>query len=450
MSSGARSAAAPLYLFACLALGATAQHVLQNMMLQILGLAILAWAAAAPSDGPISRSGKQLLLIAMLAVGLVALQNVPLPTSLWTDEVRARVADDARLLGRPPTTSPLSLTPYESVSSLLAIIPPLAMFCALLRLGRYRVNWLVAALLAGTGCAIFVRGLELFEAPGALWYSHVQANRAGVVHFFLPGDQISDLLLVAAAFALAAVGGKRLRKGGQFARVGALIVIIGLLIMGLVLADRPVAYGLATPVVVASILATRQMGAPWRRVFLGLGVLSLIGSVAALSLSYVPAWANDRDSTTALQSRREIIDTTGSAISHFMPLGSGLGSFARVYPLFERADAVTARIVPHAYNDYAEIALELGLPGIALMVTFFVWWVAATRRAWSYDAGSIFARAASVATAAVLIHSAVDFPLRNSAIAVSFAMCLGLLAAPRNSTLTEGADLRPTRHVVIG
>jgi O-antigen ligase len=139
--------------------------------------------------------------------------------------------------------------------------------------------------------------------------------------------------------------------------------------------------------------------------------------------------------------------TTLAATKEFLPLGSGLGSFRRVYPLFENPDTIVPTIVNHAHNDYAELALETGLPGIGLIVLFLIWWAAAARRAWTSSDASDFARAASIASAAILVHSLVDYPLRTAAISTIFAMCLALLVQRRAPARAEKADLRPTRHL---
>jgi O-antigen ligase len=106
--------------------------------------------------------------------------------------------------------------------------------------------------------------------------------------------------------------------------------------------------------------------------------------------------------------------------------------------------------VIHAHNDYAEIALEGGLPAVALMIMFLGWWGTGAARVWRAQDGGTFARAASIASAVILAHSLVDFPLRTAAISVTFAMCLALLADRRASTASATSDLRPTRHVVLG
>ena len=55
-----------------------------------------------------------------------------------------------------------------------------------------------------------------------------------------------------------------------------------------------------------------------------------------------------------------------------------------------------------------------------------------------------------IASAAVLVHSLVDFPLRTAAISACFAMCLALLTGCRLPVRQDKSDLRPTRHVIIG
>ena len=155
------------------------------------------------------------------------------------------------------------------------------------------------------------------------------------------------------------------------------------------------------------------------------------------------------DASTSVQSRQEILSTSFSALPHFILLGSGLGSFSDVYPLYEDPDKVITVYVNHAHNDYVELALETGIPGMIVLVLFLWWWGAAVRRVWrSVEAGP-YARAASIASAAILIHSLVDFPLRTAAISTCFAMCLALLADRRTPAPENKADLRPTRHVVM-
>jgi hypothetical protein len=85
--------------------------------------------------------------------------------------------------------------------------------------------------------------------------------------------------------------------------------------------------------------------------------------------------------------------------------------------------------------------------GIIVLALFLAWWARSAWRAWR--AAEPFARAAAVASGAILIHSLVDFPLRTAAIGGCFAMSLGLLLWRRPAPAPDKSHLWPTRHVVI-
>src|SRR5881628_20452 len=115
-----REAVAPLYLLLCLILGGSAQGIWANMALQLAGIAILAWAALAPAEEALLPPARHLLILAVIAVGIVAIQLVPLPPSIWPRLAgRAPIADGYRILGVALPALPLSLTPYASIDSLL-------------------------------------------------------------------------------------------------------------------------------------------------------------------------------------------------------------------------------------------------------------------------------------------------------------------------------------------
>jgi len=56
-------------------------------------------------------------------------------------------------------------------------------------------------------------------------------------------------------------------------------------------------------------------------------------------------------------------------------------------------------------------------------------------------------KAASIASAAILLHSLFDFPLRTSAITAALAVCLALLAGARG-TISSG-DVEKPRHATL-
>jgi len=451
MASRIRSAVAPLYLFACLILGGSAQGVWQNMVLQLAGVAIIAWTLAVHVDEAFPAPAKPLLIVVIVSVVVVGLQLVPLPPAVWARGVRAYLAQGFAILGHPVPARPLSLTPYESISALLCLIPPIAIFCAILRLRPYRPD-LLFALLAGTVAGILLGALQVSSAADSSpWYLYPETNRGLAVGFFANANHMASLLVICLPFvaALAARG-----MSGSVQRRSAVLMVLAagglVLVVGIALNGSLAGYSLAVPVIAASALILLPPRSGGRKAAVLVGALSIVAAVAALATSSIGGTRIGQDATTSVQSRQQILATTGRAIADYMPFGSGLGSFVRIYRTYESPDAVSNEYVIHAHNDYAELTLELGVAGVVLILLFLAWWVVAVLAVWRMGRGGAFARAASIASAAVLVHSLVDFPLRTAAISACFAMCLALLAEPRAPPRQESGDLRPTRHIVVG
>jgi O-antigen ligase len=451
--SRGRQALAPAYLFACLILGGSAQGIWQNMILQLAGVAIIAWAATAPADEPLLPPAKQLLFLAIVGILLVALQLVPLPAPVWSSlGPRHEFVGDFGALGLPVPALPLSMTPAETLNSLLAVIPPLAMFCAIVRLRAFRPGWLAIALLAGTVAGILVGALQVASSSSGQspWYLYEDTNVGAGVGFFANANHMAILLVVSLPFLAAIAATARRSNVQRYSAVLALAIGIALVVMvGLALNGSLAGYGLALPVLAGSALIVLPSSSPlriWAAVLASLLVIAVIG---ALEVTSIGSAKFGHEASTSVQSRADILATTTKAMRDFLPFGSGLGSFRRVYHLYERPEQVTNIYVIHVHNDYVELALETGVAGIVLMALFLAWWAVAVRRVWRTAEAGPFARAASIGSAAILVHSLVDFPLRTAAIGASFAMCAGLLADRRAPRAKEPSDLRPARHTVI-
>lgn len=450
MPSAVRSAVAPVYLFACLVLGGSAQGIWQNMVLQLAGVGILAWAAVAKADEPLGSSAKALLFLAVAAFLVVMLQLVPLPPGIWAHGIRSRIAEGFTILGQTVPSLPISLSPYESFSTLLCLIPPLAVFCAITRLKAYRAAWLAAAMLSGTIAGILLGALQV-AAPDSPWYLYPETNRGFAVGFFANADHMASLLLITLPFvaALAAAG-----RTGPKHRYPALLTILAaaivLLLVGILLNGSLAAYTLVVPVIAASLLVVLPPRKSLRPIIAAVGALSVIVAVTVLSTSSIGGTRIGQHASSSVQSRKVILATMTKAIGDYMPFGSGLGSFLRVYRTYESPDAVSNEYVIHAHNDYAELVLELGVAGLVLIFLFLAWWVVAVLAVWRSNIVNPFASAGSIASAALLVHSLVDFPLRTAALSACFAMCLALLGERRLSDRQEPGELRPSRHIVIG
>ncbi|MGN6590768.1 MAG: O-antigen ligase family protein [Sphingomicrobium sp.] len=451
MPETTRRAVVPAYLFLCLVLGGSAQGVWQNMSLQLIGLVLIAWAAMSSPCSAMPAAAKPVLYLALALIAVVVLQLIPLPPSFWAHGNRTAISDGFRLLGQPLPMLPISLAPADTLAALLCIIPPLAVFCAMTRLNAYHPGWVAAILLIGALAGIVLGAAQVAgSGAGSPWYLYPQTNFGSAVGFFANSNHMADLLLLTIPFVAAIAAAGRNREIQGYSALLALLAGLVLMIMiGLFLASSLAGYGLALPVVIASALILLERSSRWRTILIALTALALVGGLAALAMTSIDGTKVGSDAKTSVQSREDILKTTSTAIVDNMPFGSGLGSFLRVYRLYERPDRVTNEYVVHAHDDYAEVTLELGVAGIVLMVVFLGWWLSAVAGVWMTVGPGPFSRAASIATAVVLAHSLVDFPLRTAAISVCFAACCALLVDRRVVLRRESTDLWPTRHLHI-
>jgi len=448
MRSKLRPLVAPAYLLLCIIFGGSVQGVWANFALQLIGLAMLVWVAAR-REYLVPHDLLPLLLI-VLALLVVALQLIPLPPEIWTKlPGRSGIARGYDLLAiRRPWLS-ISESPYEAVSTSFALLPPLAIFAVS---ATDNSRGMAGALLIGTALAIIVGALQVASGPTSAWYFYPITN-TGAVGFFANGNHMATLLLAAIPFvpALLLSGKSQQRlRGKSAATITIAIAALGLILIGIALNRSLAALLLVVPVLLATGL---MIPVGWRLRWVGvpLVVLGLAGAVAALSTNPLNSTSASSAKEYSLQSRQHIWRTTAAAIAETFPVGTGLGSFQQVYRLQENPDRVDATYVNHAHNDYLELALELGLPGILLILVFFGWWGRRLAQIWSSNLSSPFDRAATIASAAILAHSVVDYPLRTSAMAAVFAMCIGILARFRPAERASArSDSTGPRHVTIG
>jgi O-antigen ligase len=453
MMQAMRSAVVPAYVFWCIVLGGSVQGVWGVAILQLLAIAIIGWSLLARDALPLSHSAKALFVIAGLTVLIALIQLVPLPPEVWSAlPGREQIVEGYRLLGQSPPSLPISLAPYDTAATVLTLLPPLAVLTGMLVAGAYRANWLAIAILTGTFAAVLLGALQvgssgLAESP---WYLYSQTNPGVATGFFANSNHMATLLMISVAFLFALIADLRRQAKNQRAGSAVLLVsVAGILVLlaGIFLNGSLAALLLGPAVIITSATMLLPQGKRLR------GPLTAVAlaSIAAILVVYLTP-LNDKvaaSNATSFNSRQTMWSTTIPAIKDNMPLGSGVGSFQQVYPQYEDPAAVTSTFVNHAHNDYLEIALETGIPGVLLVVTFLLWWGSRAVPIWRSAAVDRYALAGSIASAAILVHSLVDYPLRTAALSTIMAASLALMARPRSGE-QEGEDLWPTtRHVAV-
>lgn len=453
MRQSLRTAVIPAYVLLCIGLGGSVQGVWGVALLQLLAIAIIGWSLLVRDAAALSASAKALYIIAGLTVLLAIIQLIPLPPALWSAlPGREPIVEGYHLLGRNLPSLPISLTPYATAATLLTLLPPLAVLTGMLVAGAYRANWLAVAILLGTFAAVLLGALQVSTsgATQSPWYLYPQTNAGIATGFFANGNHMSTLLMISVPMLFALIADLRGKVRNQRAGSAVMLVAVAgslVLLVGIFLNGSLAALLLGPAVVMTSATMLLPQGMRLR------GPLTAVAlaSMAAILIVYLTP-LNDKfaaSNATSFDSRQTMWSTTMPAIRDNLLLGSGVGSFQQVYPQYEDPAAVTATFVNHAHNDYLEIALETGIPGLLLVAAFLWWWVSRAVPIWRSAAVDRYALAGSIVSAAILVHSLVDYPLRTAALSTIMAASLALMSRPRPRQ-EDGGELWPTaRHESI-
>jgi O-antigen ligase len=448
-----RKAIAPAYLLLCLLLGGSAQGVWGNALLQFLAVLIIGACLLDGKARPLPRSARPLIALLGAGVVLALLQLITLPPEVWTRlPGREFIADGRSVLGLPVGWSPISMAPFATMATPLFLLPPAAMFLAIAKWGRDSEVWLVLALGAATLAAVLlglpqVLGGNVSTSP---WYLYERSNFGYATGFFANKNHMASLLLAAMPLTVA-LGSVAARSTKDARKRYSMMILIGgvlaIIVIGLFLTGSRAGLGLAIPVAAASALMTERAprwAAPLATV---LGVVTA-GVFFLLLLTPLGEDTVVGGAAASVSSREAIFWTSLNAIREFGPVGSGLGTFEKIYPLFENPETIGRTYVNHAHNDYLELVVELGTAGAVLIAAFLLWWAISVRRMLAAPNASLFAKAGAIGSAALLVHSAVDYPLRTSAMTAVLALCLAMMLTSRIGSRTN-KDFREARHLVI-
>ncbi|HET7816493.1 MAG TPA: O-antigen ligase family protein [Sphingomicrobium sp.] len=454
MSAAMRSAVVPAYIVLCILLGGSAQGHWGNAALQILAIAIIGWSLLGREPLRLSGPAKGLFAIAGLTIALLVVQLVPLPPGLWTAiPGRGAIAEGYRLLGQPLPWLPISLTPYDTAATALTLLAPLAVLVAMLVAGTYRASWIVLAVLIGTIAAVLLGALQVAspDPANSPWYLYRRTNHGAATGFFANSNHMATLLVVTVPLLIALIAELRRRsKDPRAASAVLLLAVAGLLVLlvGIFLNGSLAVLLLGLPVLVVSGTMLTPEGTRLRGPVIAVALVAIAAMMAVYTTPLQDKLLSSNQ--TSFESRQMIWSNSIPAIGDNLALGSGVGSFPRVYRQYEDHSEVTRTFANHAHNDYLEIALETGGPGILLLVAFFIWWGSRVVPIWRTATVDRYAVAASIASAGILVHSLVDYPLRTAALSAIMAACLALIARPRMRDNSDREDLWPTtRHLAI-
>lgn len=395
-----------------------------------------------------------------LLLGL--LQLTPLPPGLWWAlPGHAGYADLLAAVQMPRDLwRPLSLMPDATWLSLLAALPLVAFFLlgqlasrSLLE-GLVRVVALSAVAQAVFGLLQVAQFRDLYY--GAQAYGRAIGTYANPNHFasYLGMALPLTLLLLRQALrgdegdgrrpAASAAGRKRRSRRerlGQIPARQALSVALWSIVLFFQLAGL-VASGSRAGLAVAALAGLgAALLVPLKRLSPRAWVWRVVGGGAILLVAILSVGAGGLlsrlGSTVGGDARWPIYQATWQAALNFFPLGSGMGTYAGVFPQFQ--PDTLAHYVDYAHNDYLQWLVEGGLPLVALAVLAAVSFGDAVRRVFRRlrhnpaDPLAALQASAGLGLLAVLLHSLVDFNFRIPANAILACFWAGILLRPRRS-----------------
>ena len=400
----------------------------------------------APEIWKLLRGRKWVATLLALVVAIPLLQLIPLPPSVWSAlPGRAAVVETYQVAGLDLPWLGISVSPWATTRVAFSLLPPVTIFLGVLacRRDERRRLWMLI-LLIGIA-SVFLDIAQIIEGPwSALRFYSFTNNAVGVGFFANRNHHAAFLFSLIPLAAFVFYGSARWPSSFGLAGLfgSGLAVLLGLAMTG----SRS-ALGLGLAACIAAyvlILNDRFMGLRRDRMSTYIGALGVLFGAGLLAASFGLLNILDRFRGEEFVSdvRWTIAQISFDAARAFFPLGSGLGTFDRAFPLFQPTNTILPAIVNHVHNDFLEIMFKSGLVGILIILGWLALTIVfAVGNLREKDAEIKKERFAALTVISLLfIHSLWDYPLRTSAIAALFAACCAVLVVHIDSSARREAD----------
>lgn len=180
---------------------------------------------------------------------------------------------------------------------------------------------------------------------------------------------------------------------------------------------------------------------PWRQWLIG-GIILII-SLLLLTLAVTPAEHIARFILLSddLTLRLHIFTTTWHGINATFPWGTGLGTFADVFPSFRHEELAfnTWKRITQAHNTYLELLLELGALAGLIFLSYALLLGQCLRGVLCRRQHTVYPFVACLSAIMAALHAVVDFSLEIPAIALTLCFLLGIGVAQSRSRQEHNA-----------
>jgi len=412
--------------------GGGSPNPLSETILQIVCAALLAIYCVLEGRGAGRQWSRQVAVIIAFILLVPVVQLFPLPPVLWQALPGRELEHSAlALIGESESWRPLSIAPHLTLASLLAMVPPAALAIIVARLSQHgrRVVLATVALMA-FGSAVL--GSFQMAGPGDALRLYPETSLGWLTGFHANRNAAADVLLIGAlaggAWFVGSPGQRTGDKSGMLVLAGfQLVVLTALLFTG----SRA---GIALLVIAMPSLGLMVWSKPagrTRTLMATLAVIAILVAVLAFLDSRLGFVASRFGSVQDY--RLGLWRDSWAAMLAYWPWGSGIGTFVPAFLPHESLAMLDPTLPNRAHNDYLELAIEAGLPGMLVLAAIAALILRLAVGCWKNAehprAMTIFGLQSFILIA---LHACVDYPLRNMAVASLAGIALGMLAPLRS------------------
>lgn len=433
--------------FACFLLGGSSRADVQSLVyLQPVAFTILllAWqrlgSLRAMGLNPITQ-------IAGMLVAVPLLQLVPLPSMLWSNlpgrEVIVAVED---AFGIGHIWRSLSLTPSQTVISLLSLAVPVSVLFLSLRLGSdlKRTPWIVA----GVGVLCFVVSLAQSFGSDPNYLRPYEITNPGEIVGLFANRNHQAVFFACLMLCIAYLGSTTSSDQPHFMWIalGAWILVFMMLVIsasraGLLLGILAIPLSWSISAATGVRLSSGRLKILNFRYLAVLIVFALL--VVASILDRSASLSRLAESAVAPDTRWSYLGTNLQLLRTYWATGSGIGTYELVARIYEPDALLSEAYMNQAHNDWLQVAIEGGIPAVVVIVLMAL--MLRKALAGDFSRSAVQGHALSLrrlgggTLALIAIASITDYPLRTPAFAAFGALAIAWV-------LVGGSRNKPTKN----
>jgi O-antigen ligase len=421
--------------------GSSRQDVQSSIFLAPISILVCALAALTLRSEDLRGRG-WLVCIFGLVIGTALAHIIPVPfdeiASPWPGETPTSIWD---LLDDDAGLRTISTTPENAWMALLGLASPLGVLLLGLQLSRNDLFLLLSVLVVLGILSILLGLLQLIGGANSPFYLYRITNEGSAVGFFANRNHAA--LYLACLFPLLAVfassdklhSARSAHKRFLAAAIGAVAVPLVLVTgsrSGLLISVIGICGGFLLYRPVAK--SRPPENTMWEKINgASLAVAAATVCLTFTTISFSRAVAIDRlfVGQPQSESRTEFWTVSADMFWRYLPFGSGSGSFAETYLLYEPLGLLDRTYLNRAHNDWIEVAVTFGIPGIICLAVALYYCVRRSVAVWKmpkHRRSVLVARMASICLVMMAAASFSDYPLRTPAL-MGFATVLMLWIA---------------------